>query len=282
MKFSITTALGVLVSLGLVTFGVLEITGQFDLTQVAPFLEPYEFLNIPSLSIVVGGVLNGTFVMYPGRYVMNALGSIYHLFTRSTIKLDTLKQDIRNILSWKEQIQDDKLSALNRIQEEYDGKLPGFLFSLMSTNYSTEEIRELGEANIEEHYDREMIVVEVLTTMGSTSPAFGMFGTLFGLIVMLGELQNPAQMGPGLASALITTLYGISIAHLICYPIARKLRNLAQMKRFREYLILEGVLLINEGKSPFFIQDKLNAFLKRDYSFDQEAVEEESEQAVAA
>ena len=282
MKFSITTVIGVLFSLALVTFGVMEITGQISLAELAPFLEPYQFLNLPSLSIVLGGVLNGVFIMYPGRYVMRALGSIYHLFTRSKINLQTLKGDIRNILRWSNQIQDDKLSTLNRIQEQYDGELPGFLFSLMSTNYSTEEIRELGETNIEEHYDREMIVVEVLSTMGSTSPAFGMFGTLFGLIVMLGELQNPAAMGPGLASALITTLYGISIAHLICYPIARKLRNLAQMKRFREYLMLEGVLLINEGKSPFYIQDNLNAFLKRDYSFDQEAIEAESDQAMAA
>ncbi len=282
MKFSITTVLGVLFSLSMVTFGVLEITGQISLAELAPFMEPYQFLNLPSLSIVLGGVLNGVFIMYPGRYVMRALGSIYHLFTRSRINLETLKEDIRKVLQWSNQIQDDKLSTLNRIQEEYDGELPGFLFSLMSTNYSTEDIRELGETNIEEHYDREMIVVEVLSTMGSTSPAFGMFGTLFGLIVMLGELQNPAAMGPGLASALITTLYGISIAHLICYPIARKLRNLAQMKRFREYLMLEGVLLINEGKSPFYIQDNLNAFLKRDYSFDQEAIEAESDQAMAA
>lgn len=282
MKFSITTLLGVSVSLALVAFGVFEITGQIDLAEIAPFLVTYEFLNLPSLFIVLGGVLFGMFVMYPGRYVLRALGSIYHLVTRSRIKLDTLKKDIRNVLSWTRQLKGDKLDALKRFQKEYDGELQGFLFSLMSTNYSSEDIRELGENTIEEHYDREMIVVEVLTTMGSSAPAFGMFGTLFGLIVMLGELQNPAQMGPGLASALITTLYGISMAHLICYPIARKLRNLAQMKRFREYMILEGILLINEGKSPFYIQDKLNSYLKRDYSFDQEAVEEETEQAMAA
>lgn len=281
MKFSITTTLGVLASLSLVALGVTDIVGVIDLGNYAPVLERYQYLNISSLFIVLGGVLNSLFVMYPGRYVMWALGSIYHLFTRSTINLESLKKDIRKILEWNKRINDNKVQALNELQEEYDQELPAYLFTLMSTNYSTEEIRKLSETAIEEHYDRELITVEVLDSMGSSSPAFGMFGTLFGLIVMLGDLQNPAQMGPGLATALITTLYGISLAYLICFPIARKLRNLAQMKRFREYMILEGVLMINEGNSPFFIQDKLNAYLRREYTFDQEATAEETEQAVA-
>lgn len=282
MKFSITTTLGVLFSLGLVGFGVLEIVGVIELSNIAPVLERYQYLNIPSLAIVLGGVLNSLFIMYPGRYVMWALGSIYHLFTRSNINLPTLKSDIREILSWNKRINESKVQALNALQEEYDGEFPSYLFALMSTNYSTEQMRKLSETAIEEHYDRGLITVEVLDSMGSSSPAFGMFGTLFGLIVMLGDLQNPAQMGPGLATALITTLYGISLAYLVCFPIARKLRNLAQIKRFREYMIMEGVLMINEGKSPFFIQDKLNAYLRREYTFDQEATADESEKVMAS
>lgn len=282
MKFSITTTLGVLFSLALVGFGVLEIVGVIELSNIAPVLERYQYLNIPSLAIVLGGVLNSLFIMYPGRYVMWALGSIYHLFTRSNINLPTLKSDIREILSWNKRINESKVQALNALQEEYDGEFPSYLFALMSTNYSTEQMRKLSETAIEEHYDRGLITVEVLDSMGSSSPAFGMFGTLFGLIVMLGDLQNPAQMGPGLATALITTLYGISLAYLVCFPIARKLRNLAQIKRFREYMIMEGVLMINEGKSPFFIQDKLNAYLRREYTFDQEATADESEKVMAS
>lgn len=281
MKFSITTTLGVLFSLGLVIFGVLEIVGIIELNNIAPVLEQYQYLNIPSLAIVLGGVLNSLFVMYPGRYVLWALGSIYHLFTRSNINLPTLKNDIREVLSWNKRINESKVQALNTLQEEYDGEFPSYLFALMSTNYSTEQMRKLAETAIEEHYDRGLITVEVLDSMGSSSPAFGMFGTLFGLIVMLGDLQNPAQMGPGLATALITTLYGISLAYLICFPIARKLRNLAQIQRFREYMVMEGVLMINEGKSPFFIQDKLNAYLRREYTFDHEATADESEKAMA-
>lgn len=271
MKFSLTTTIGVLLSFGLLAFGVLEIVGVFDLSTVFPFLETYQFLNLPSLIIVLGGVLGSQFIMYPGLYVVRAVGSIYNLFTRSGINLETLKQDIQDVLDWKKQINNNKVQALNQLQEKYQGELPAYLFTLMSTNYSKEQIRELAETNIEEHYDRSLLIVEVLESMGSASPAFGMFGTLFGLIVMLGELQDPSKMGPGLATALITTLYGISLAYLVCYPIARKLRNLAQMKRFEEYLILEGVLLINDDASPLFIQDKLNAYLRREHSFDPES-----------
>jgi chemotaxis protein MotA len=281
MKFSITTTIGVLASLTMVAMGVTDIVGVIDLGNYAPILERYQYLNISSLLIVLGGVLNSLFVMYPGRYVMWALGSIYHLFTRSSINLASLREDIRKILEWNKRINENKIEALNQLQEEYEGELPSYLFTLMSTNYSTEEIRRLSETAIEEHYDRGLITVEVLDSIGSSSPAFGMFGTLFGLIVMLGDLQDPAQMGPGLATALITTLYGISLAYLICFPIARKLRNLAQIKRFREYLIMEGVLMINEGDSPFFIQDKLNAYLRREYTFDQEATSSEAEAMVS-
>ena len=281
MKFSLATTIGVLVSFSLVLFGVFEIVGIIDLKQIAPFLDRYQFLNLPSLFIVLGGVLNSLFIMYPGRYVVKALGSVYHLFTRSTIDLNTLKANIREILSWNKRISENKVQALNSLQEEYAGKLPAYLFTLVSTNYSSEDIRELSETAIEEHYNRGLITVEVLDSMGGSSPAFGMFGTLFGLIVMLGDLQNPANMGPGLATALITTLYGITLAYLVFFPIARKLRNLAQMSRFQEMMMLEGVLMIKEGKSPMFIQDKLNAYLRRECSFNPEETAKEAEKATA-
>lgn len=282
MRFSFVTVLGVLFSVGLLGVGVLEITGTIDFSNYVPLLEQYQYLNLPSLFIVLGGVLNSIFLMYPARYVGKALLSIFKLFSQSKTNLKTLKKDVKMIISWAQRVKSDKLNAYESIQKEHEHELPSFLFSLASTNYSTDEIEEFGATNIEESYKRKLVNVEVLSTMGSASPAFGMFGTLFGLIVMLGELQNPAAMGPGLAAALITTLYGISLAHLIFFPLARKLRNMAQIARFREYLILEGVMLINDNKSPFYIQDRLSSYLKREYSFDMDAQQEELENAIAA
>ena len=88
---------------------------------------------------------------------------------------------------------------------------------------------------------------------------------------MLGQLENPSGMGPGLAAALITTLYGISLARFIFYPMAEKLKNIAQQNRYREYFMLEGVLLINSKKSSFYIQDKLKTYLRRDLKAQQKS-----------
>jgi chemotaxis protein MotA len=90
-----------------------------------------------------------------------------------------------------------------------------------------------------------------------------MVGTLIGLIVMLGNLSDPGQMGPGLSMALMTTLYGVLVARFIFLPTSTKLKQKLGIQRFREYILLEGILLISQKKNPFYIKDKLNALLDR-------------------
>jgi chemotaxis protein MotA len=94
-----------------------------------------------------------------------------------------------------------------------------------------------------------------------------MIGTLIGLIVMLGNMDDPSQMGPGLSVALMTTLYGVLAARFIFQPCSTKVRQLLGIQRFREYLLLEGFMLILNKRSAFYIQDRLNAYLDRKMQF---------------
>lgn len=265
MRISITNLLGVIFSIGMLVFGITEITTVTKVLNNIPALSQYRFLNLPSLFIVLGGILNAAFITYQPRYVGKALKSIFYLFSQAKTTAKTLEHDLGDILVWSDQIKNDRVNALVRLEEEYSKEVSGYLFSLVSTNYSSKEIEEFGTNHIEEQYFRELVIVDVLRAMGGAAPSFGMFGTLFGLIVMLGQLENPSGMGPGLAAALITTLYGISLARFIFYPVAEKIKNIAQLNRFREYFILEGILLINDKKSSFYIQDKLSTYLKRDF-----------------
>jgi chemotaxis protein MotA len=265
MRLSITNILGVIFSVGILVFGVTEITGATGILASIPFLSNYTFLNLPSLFIVMGGILNAVFITYQPRYVGKAMGSIFLLFSQAKTSAKTLENDLGEILVWNDQIKNDRVNALTRLEEENSKEVSGYLFSLVSTNYSSEDIKSFGANHIEEQYFRQLVVVDVLRAMGAAAPSFGMFGTLFGLIVMLGQLENPSGMGPGLAAALITTLYGISLARFIFYPVAEKIKNVAQLNRFREYFVLEGVLLINDKKSSFYIQDKLSTYLRRDF-----------------
>ena len=98
--------------------------------------------------------------------------------------------------------------------------------------------------------------------MGAAAPAFGMIGTLVGLIIMLdGMGGDPSQLGAGLAVALLTTLYGVLFARLIFMPAASKIMQREQIVRFRNFLVAEGLALLADRKSPRYIQDKMNSYL---------------------
>ena len=104
------------------------------------------------------------------------------------------------------------------------------------------------------------VVIMIWTT--AVCPAFGMIGTLVGLIIMLQQMgEDPTQLGVGLALALITTLYGVLFARLVFIPAASKIQQREEIVRFRNYLVAEGLSLLAERRSPRYIQDKMNSYL---------------------
>lgn len=116
----------------------------------------------------------------------------------------------------------------------------------------------------------------VFETAASLAPAFGMIGTLIGLIQMLGRLDDPSTVGPGMATALLTTLYGALMSYLILTPIARKLQIHSKKEILIKEMMLEGILSILSGQNPRIIQEKLKSFLAPEQ---QEAVEARREAA---
>ena len=159
------------------------------------------------------------------------------------------------------------MPAFEAIGNESKNNFIKYVTSLIGTGYSQEEIQGFSETTIEEHYFRHLSEANILNTMASASPAFGMIGTLIGLIVMLGNMEDPSQMGPGLSVALMTTLYGVLAARFIFQPCSTKVRQLLGIQRFREYLLLEGFMLILNKRSAFYIQDRLNSYLDRKTQF---------------
>jgi chemotaxis protein MotA len=97
--------------------------------------------------------------------------------------------------------------------------------------------------------------------MATLAPAFGMIGTLIGLINMLKNLDNPSAIGPNMATALITTFYGAIYANLICIPIASKLNVRSGEEILLKELVIEGVLSLQAGENPRLVEEKLKAFL---------------------
>jgi chemotaxis protein MotA len=260
MRTSILNILCFLISLLILVWGALLVTGytQYDLIP-----SRFAFLNLPSLAIVFGGITASVFISYPFNSVIKALVESTKLFSYSTITHEVLEEDIQRVMDWQKMIKQNKYEAVAQLSEEYADRFEGYLFSILDTNYDTEDLRELGEINIEENYSRQQMVNQIIASMGKTSPVFGMLGTLFGLIVILSGFSEVESLLSGLGAALMTTLYGILIGNFIFTPMAKKMNNVASLRYFREKLILEGIILIEEQKTSLQIYDKLQAHMRR-------------------
>ena len=105
-------------------------------------------------------------------------------------------------------------------------------------------------------------MTDVLMKLGGDAPAFGMLGTLIGLIIMLGSMAgDPSAIGPSMAVALVTTFYGIILARIVFIPLATKAAARNDVTLFKNNLQMEGLVLLAERKSPRYIQDKINSFV---------------------
>ncbi len=102
---------------------------------------------------------------------------------------------------------------------------------------------------------------KIFSAWGEIAPAMGMIGTLIGLVQMLGNMSDPKAIGPAMAVALLTTMYGAILANVFCLPIAMKLENQADLEEANNELIIEGILFIQDGGNPRVLSDYLAAFL---------------------
>ena len=175
------------------------------------------------------------------------------------------KDEVGRFVRWAYITQKNGLQGLENDAMSTVGENDPFLkygVELVISGYTGTEIREILKESAFSTYQRDGKPSEILTNIGAYAPAFGMAGTLIGLVVMLGNMgADPAAIGSGMAVALITTFYGVMSARLIYLPIGVKLGAKNDETLFRNLLVTESLVLLAERKSPRYIQDKLNAFL---------------------
>ena len=142
--------------------------------------------------------------------------------------------------------------------------------NMVVSGYSPEDVRAMMETAADAAYERDSLPVDVLQSMTSHAPAFGMIGTLVGMVAMLCSLsENVASVGSSLSVAFLSTLYGVVSARILYMPAAAKLRQIASRRRFRNQLVTEGMVMLVGNKSPMYVKDRLNSFLRpeaRDYA----------------
>lgn len=220
------------------------------------------FVSLESLMMVIGGTIAASYISYQARYVKLALIAITQIFKKPKMSRDLLNAEIKRIIKWSKLIQEKGLIALEEEARKVKDPLTKYGCTLVFSGYKPEDVRDMLETAIDAEFERNTVQVSVLKTMASMSPAFGMIGTLVGLVVMLQNLGGDmSQLGLGLAVALMTTLYGILFARMIFLPAALKLQQREDINYFKNRIIVEGFVLLSEKGRPRYIQDRLNSFL---------------------
>ncbi|RLK50353.1 chemotaxis protein MotA [Alkalispirillum mobile] len=217
---------------------------------------PGEFLYAPALLIVFGGTLASTMIKFPFNHVMNSFRVAGRAFTRSEEDPKTL------ILQVKDLAKTARMKGLLALEDADVGN-PFFRkgLQLCADGVDPELMHKVLKEDLELSVERHEVGQRIFRAIGESAPAFGMIGTLVGLVQMLAHLDDPAAIGPGMATALLTTLYGAMFAQLVALPIADKLELRAQNERANKMLILEGINCIRQGFNARMIEDLLSAYL---------------------
>ncbi|MEQ8441102.1 MAG: MotA/TolQ/ExbB proton channel family protein [Alphaproteobacteria bacterium] len=256
---SLNTLIAFLLAFGLFVFAIVSSTDNY-----------FIFVDMFSAIMVIGGTLAATFLGQEYRYVMLSLRAIFSMFAVYRTGRNILNQEVGRIIQWGYLAQQKGLIALEPEVPKVEGDdFLSFGMENLLSGYTGEEMRETLEIAADKTFERNMVPANILKGMGATAPAFGMIGTLVGLIIMLASLGNdPSALGTGLAVALNTTLYGVIFARLILIPAASKLTQRQQIQRFRHELITEGLVMLAERRSPRYIADRMNSFLDPSIRFD--------------
>ena len=250
---SIPTLIGFLAGIGLFVGAIVSSTNNY-----------LSFLSGSSIVMVLGGTLAAAFIGFQGRYVMLSLKEIGGLFVKPKADRKLLTVETGKIIRWGYLV---KKSGLLALEKEIKGAknqdhFLNYGIELVISGYSGDEVRSMLGNAANGAFSRAMVQADILKNMAAAAPAFGMIGTLVGLIVMLQSLtSNPDGIGDGLAVAMLTTLYGVLIARLVFLPAASKIGQKEGIMRFRNFLITEGFGMLADTKSPRYIQDKMNSYL---------------------
>jgi len=253
MGMSIGTLMGVLFGFGLFIASIATSTNNYLI-----------FISGASFLMVAGGTLASSFISFQARYVILAIKELPRLFKVQRVGRKTLNTETGMVIKWGLAAKKGGLIALEKQIKSIRPKDPYLIYGLelVSTGYSGEEVRDMLTATIESTFERNLVPASILRYMSSTAPAFGMIGTLVGLIIMLESMgADSSQLGKGLAVALTTTLYGVLMARLIFLPGATKATQKEEISRFRKYLLLEGFVMLAEDRGPRYMVDKMNSFL---------------------
>jgi len=218
------------------------------------------FVHIPSMAITIGGMLCATLI----HFSLPQFLGIFSIVKKTIIaKVPSQSELIQKMVNYAAINRRDGALALEQEIPNLDNSFFIKGLQMLVDGRDSEQIRDFMSIEIQYLQDRHSTGKKILEFMGAAAPAFGMIGTLIGLVQMLRNLDSPDAIGGGMAVALLTTFYGALSANLIFIPLAGKLGIYSKAETTAIEMIVEGVCAIAQGDNPTIVREKLQAFISQ-------------------
>lgn len=214
------------------------------------------FINVPSILIVFGGTL---FVVLSQHTLGQFFGAGKIGGKAFMFKIEAPDDLIQKIVEMADAARKGGFLALEEAEIENEFMQKGV--DMLVDGHDVEVVRDTLAKDITMTTERHDFGAKIYKGMGDVAPAMGMIGTLIGLVAMLSNMDDPKAIGPAMAVALLTTLYGAFFANVICLPMAVKLNNRAEEEKLNQSLVLDGIVGIADGQNPRVIEGILKNYL---------------------
>ena len=216
------------------------------------------FIHVPSMCIVMGGTLCSVLIHFSLSQFMSIFSIIKKTFQ---VKLPSPSEIIQQMVNYATISRRDGALALEEQVRQTDYGFVGKGLQMLVDGQDEESIREMLSLEVQYLQERHSVGKKILDFMGASAPAFGMIGTLIGLVQMLQNLSSPDQIGAGMAVALLTTFYGACLANLVFIPLAGKLSVYSKAERLAMEMTVEGICTISQGESPSMVRERIQSFI---------------------
>lgn len=216
------------------------------------------FIDVPSGMIVFGGAIAATLINFP---LGSCIGSFAVILKCFLFKLPNTAETIEQFKHFAEVARKDGLLALEGPVAEIKDDFTRRGIEALIGGAKAEDVAELMDTELGYIQARHVQGKKIVDSAGAAAPAFGMIGTLIGLVQMLRALDDPSKIGGGMATALLTTLYGALVANVVCIPLAGKLEARNGEETMIRELIIKGVVLLGDGATPRQVEEQLVTFL---------------------
>lgn len=243
----ISVIIGVFIGI-LAIFGTLQMEGG----ALSSVLQPTAAI------IVFGGIIGAGLVNFPISVVSSSLKELKDSFFESSQDLNVL---IENICQLSGMARHEGVLVIQKLLPEISEPALKQALSLSLDTNDKSVLEEILFAELKMQEEKGLVAPLFFEALGGYAPTFGIIGAVIGLIQVMSSIENPAELGRGISTAFVATLYGVGVANLIFLPLAGKLRYRLREKLMYKNLLIQGILCIHKGENPVLIREKLRAYV---------------------